>query len=68
MIPKTDIVESAMTDRTQAIRESADQPAKKPYESPRILSRERLEAVAGVCSGGTSKTNAIQCPSGPIAS
>jgi hypothetical protein len=57
-----------MTHQIQPIRETADKPAKKPYEPPRILSRERLEAVAGVCSGGTSKTNSIQCPSGPIAS
>ncbi|HPE71577.1 MAG: hypothetical protein KDI73_11655 [Candidatus Competibacteraceae bacterium] len=57
-----------MTDQTQAIRETAAKPTKKTYAPPRILSRERLEAVAGVCSGGTSKTNIGSCPSGPVAS
>ena len=57
-----------MTDRTQSICNTPDKPAKKPYEPPRILSREPLEAVAGVCSGGTSKSNLILCPQGPISS
>ncbi len=55
-----------MTDQTQAIRETAAKPTKKTYAPPRILSRERLEAVAGLCS--TGKTNFSDCPSGPIAS
>lgn len=44
------------------------EPEKRPYEPPRILSREPLEAVAAICRGGTSKVNAIQCPRGPLAS
>jgi hypothetical protein len=28
---------------------------KKPYEAPRIISREKLESVAAVCSGFNSK-------------
>lgn len=44
-------------------------PAKRPYEPPRILSREPLEAVAAVCSPAPpAKGNPGACPSGPIAS
>lgn len=57
-----------MSDQTQPIRETADKPAKKSYQPPRILSRERLEPVASVCQGGTSKTNPSMCPLGPISS
>lgn len=40
-----------------------------PYERPRILSRERLEAVAAVCApAGVAKGNPGVCPSGPISS
>ena len=43
--------------------------AKKPYERPRILSREVLEAVAGVCAPSPpAKSNAGTCPMGPISS
>lgn len=49
-----------MTDQTQAIRDTANKPGKKPYEPPRILSRERMEAVAG---GGCGK-DAGSCPYG----
>ncbi len=42
---------------------------KRPYEPPRILSREPLEAVAAVCSPSPpAKGNPGACPSGPIAS
>ncbi len=42
---------------------------KRPYEAPRILSREPLEAVAAVCSPAPpAKGNPGACPSGPIAS
>jgi hypothetical protein len=41
----------------------------RPYERPRILSREPLEAVAAVCSPpGVAKGNPGVCPSGPISS
>ncbi len=43
-------------------------PEKKRYEKPRILTREPLEAVAAVCSGGTSKGSPVTCPFGPISS
>jgi len=47
----------------------AGQGAKRPYEPPRILSREPLEAVAAVCSPAPpAKANPGVCPSGPIAS
>jgi len=42
---------------------------RKPYEAPRILSREPLEAVAAVCSPSPpAKANPGACPSGPISS
>jgi hypothetical protein len=42
---------------------------RRPYERPRILSREPLEAVAAVCSPpGVAKSNPGLCPSGPISS
>jgi hypothetical protein len=40
---------------------------KKPYEPPRILSREPLEAVAVVCSP-PGKANPGACSTGPISS
>jgi len=44
-------------------------PSCRPYERPRILSREPLEAVAAVCSPpGVAKGNPGVCPSGPISS
>ena len=49
--------------------ESGGGGAKKPYERPRILSREILEAVAGVCAPSPpAKSNAGVCPMGPISS
>lgn len=42
---------------------------RKPYEPPRILSREPLEALAAVCAPAPpAKANPGACPSGPIAS
>jgi hypothetical protein len=52
-------------------REGSNPPTegKKPYEAPRILSREPLEAVAAVCSPAPpAKANPGACPSGPISS
>jgi hypothetical protein len=41
----------------------------KPYERPRILSREPLEAVAAVCAPSPpAKANPVQCSQGPISS
>ncbi len=56
-----------MTDETKAARRRDVKQEKKPYSPPRVLSRERLEAIAGTCTG-TGKTNLAQCPAGPIAS
>ncbi len=39
---------------------------RKPYQSPRILSREPLEAMANICRGGTAKANPGACRLGPI--
>ena len=53
--------------RPEATKPAAD--GKKPYEPPRILSREPLEAVAAVCSPSPpAKANPGACPSGPISS
>jgi hypothetical protein len=42
---------------------------KRPWERPRILSREPLEAVAAVCAPSPpAKGNPGLCPSGPISS
>jgi len=44
-------------------------PERKPYERPRILSREPLEAVAALCSPAPpAKANLGLCPQGPISS
>jgi hypothetical protein len=44
-------------------------PLKRPWERPRILSREPLEAVAAVCAPSPpAKGNPGLCPSGPISS
>lgn len=42
---------------------------RKPYQRPRILSRELLEAVAAVCAPNPpAKQNPGVCPSGPLSS
>jgi hypothetical protein len=44
-------------------------PDKPRWETPRILVREPLEAVASVCSPSPpAKANPGACPSGPISS
>jgi hypothetical protein len=40
---------------------------RKPYRKPEVLSHERLEALAIVCSP-PSKADIINCPSGQITS
>jgi hypothetical protein len=59
-----------MEDRsTTTASEQEGTGARRPYERPRILSREVLEAVAAVCSpAGVAKGNPGLCPSGPISS
>ena len=60
-----------MSDDSRADREAPkDAPAapkKRPYERPRIVSREPLVAVATVCNA-PGKTDPFACPSGPIQS
>jgi len=41
---------------------------REPYEPPRIVYREPLEAVAAACTTQTSKGNPGACPIGPISS
>jgi hypothetical protein len=51
---------------TRTESESKPEP-RKPYEPPRIVSREPLEAMAAVCSPRPpAKSNAGLCPRGPI--
>jgi hypothetical protein len=54
-----------MADR-QSIPESEPTARRKPYASPRILSREPLEAMANICRGTTAKANPGTCRLGPI--
>ena len=44
-------------------------PEKRPYEAPRILYREPLEAMAAVCAPvPPAKGNVAFCSQGPISS
>ncbi len=44
-------------------------PPKKLYRRPAILSRETLEAVAGVCTPSPpAKADSLSCPLGPLSS
>ncbi len=45
---------------------SGDDSGREPYETPRIVYREPLEAVATVCVPGKASPGA--CPVGPIRS
>jgi hypothetical protein len=52
-------------------KQSNQQPladSKKPYKAPRILSKERLEAMANVCMPTSGKSNQGDCELGPISS
>lgn len=50
-------------------RDGKPEPPKRPYDPPRILSREPLEAVAAVCTPAPpGKANPGACPAGPIQS
>jgi len=59
-----------MSERNDAPAPAVDRgTAKRPWERPRILSREPLEAVAAVCAPAPpAKSNPGFCPSGPISS
>ena len=48
---------------------NAPQAARRPYEPPRILFREPLEAMAAICTPHPpAKANKVVCPMGPISS
>jgi hypothetical protein len=59
-----------MTEKNQPQEPRLEDATKRlPYEQPRILSREPLEAVASVCAPHPpAKGNPGACPSGPISS
>lgn len=47
--------------------QEGEQPQRKPYSPPRILSREPLEAMAATCAPTPpAKMNPGLCPRGPI--
>lgn len=55
--------------RTDSEAETGEEPGRRRYERPRILSREPLEAVAAVCAPTPpAKGNPGMCPTGPISS
>lgn len=44
-------------------------PRRRPYEAPRILFREPLEALAAVCQPSPpAKGSRAMCPMGPVSS
>jgi hypothetical protein len=48
---------------------NAENPPRKPYVPPQILSHEPLEVMAAVCAPSPpAKGNPGFCPSGPISS
>ena len=59
-----------MQNKSKASKTDASE--REPYESPRIVYREPLEAVATVCQpavpNGPAKGTALDCPSGPLSS
>lgn len=58
-----------MDDFQNSDREARETGIRRPYEPPRILFREPLEAMAAVCAPAPpAKNNPASCPSGPIAS
>ena len=49
-------------DRSREPRpETKKRAIRKPYERPRIIYREPVEAMATVCSGGPAKTGVQDC-------
>lgn len=46
---------------------AAERPPRKPYEAPKVVSREVLEAMAAICAPSPpAKSNPGLCPRGPI--
>lgn len=61
--------DASSTDPKTAPSVAASQHSKRRYESPRILYREPLEAMAAVCAPSPpAKNNPGFCPQGPISS
>jgi hypothetical protein len=54
---------------TPATSETSETTVRRPYQAPRILFREPLEAMAAICSPHPpAKANKGLCPMGPISS
>ena len=59
----------APTSAASAVPETPETSSRRPYEPPRILVREPLEAMAAVCTPHPpAKANKGLCPMGPISS
>lgn len=57
------------SNKTDSLTDASGETAgRKPYEAPRIVYREPLEAVATACTAPTSKGLPAACPVGPISS
>ncbi|HEV3076558.1 MAG TPA: hypothetical protein VHB47_19200 [Thermoanaerobaculia bacterium] len=55
--------------RMPGARETPETTVRRPYQAPRILFREPLEAMAAICSPHPpAKANKGLCPMGPISS
>jgi hypothetical protein len=61
--------ETPATWETSETSETSEDIARRPYQAPRILFREPLEAMAAICSPHPpAKGNKGVCPLGPISS
>ena len=61
--------ETSALPQTSAMPETSATSARRPYQAPRILFREPLEAMAAICSPHPpAKANKGLCPLGPISS
>jgi hypothetical protein len=59
----------ARTPETPATSATPENNERRPYQAPRILFREPLEAMAAICSPHPpAKANKGLCPLGPISS
>jgi len=61
--------ETSAASTTSETPETSATTARRPYQAPRILFREPLEAMAAICSPHPpAKANKGLCPLGPISS
>lgn len=58
--------QSQVPGHTHGTEGSDASPGRKPYEAPRIESREVIETVATACATSGGKEDFGSCPAGPI--